>query len=220
MGFTLPRREIEVLVGPLSSVQEGLLQAYADRILDASKTMNVMSRRAIARLGEHFVDSAAVLAVVDLADQDVVDLGSGGGFPGVVVAVLRPSARVALLDSRRSKVVFLKSAQRQLQLPNLEIIQGRVQDMEGGRAFDAGLSRALGAVETSLGASLRLLREDGRLVLFKGPRWGEEVDAAAGIAAREGAELEKTVTVDLPGQGRATTFVVFHVKRVERRAPG
>lgn len=208
-------REIEAVAGPLSAGQEDLLKVYGDRILESSRTMNVISRAAVERLGEHFVDSAAVLSVLELADQDVVDLGSGSGLPGVVVAILRPSARVVLLDSRRSKVTFLRSVERELRLPNVEVVHGRVQGMDGAREFDTGLSRALGAVERSLGASLRLLKEGGRLVLFKGPRWAGEAAVAARIAAREGAELERTVSVDLPGQRRATTFVVFHVKRGE-----
>lgn len=216
MGFVLPKREIELFGGAVSPRQEELLTTYGERVVAAPRAINVVSGAALERLGEHFVDSAAVLSVVEVRDQRVVDLGSGGGFPGLVVAILRPSARVTLVDSRRSKATFLKGVQRELRLQNLEIVHGRLEDLEGARLFDVGLSRALGAVERSLGASLRLLGDGGRLVLFKGPRWGDEAAVAATIAGSEGAALERTVTVDLPGHGRSTTFVVFHVKRSDR----
>jgi 16S rRNA (guanine527-N7)-methyltransferase len=178
--------------------------------------MGVVSRGATSRLGEHFVDSAAVLSVIDVGGRRVVDLGSGGGLPGVVVAVLRPSAQVVLVDSRRSKVAFLKGVQRALRLPNVEVVRGRLEELVGLREFDVGLSRALGRIERTLAKSLRLVADDGRLVLFKGPQWRDEADTAVAIAAEEGAMLEREAAVALPGSDRTTTYVVFHVKRGER----
>lgn len=216
MGFKCPREAIEELAGPVTGRQCDLLAAYAERIVAASRTMSVVSRGSLPRLSEHLVDSAAVLSVVDVEGRIVGDLGSGGGLPGVVVAVLRPSAEVVLVDSRRSKVAFLKGVQRELGLPNLEVVRSRLEDLGGAREFDVGLSRALGGVAQTLAPSLRLVAGDGRLVLFKGPRWREEADAARAIAARQGAFLERTTEVELPGIGRSTTFVVFHVEHRDR----
>jgi 16S rRNA (guanine527-N7)-methyltransferase len=213
MGFECPRQAIEELAGAPSQRQCDLLVMYADQIASASRTMNVLSRASLAQLSEHLVDSAAVLSVIDVEGQKVVDLGSGAGLPGVVVAVLRPSAEVALVESRRRKVAFLKRVQRALGVPNLDVTHARLEDLAGEREFGIGLSRALGSVERTLAPSLRVIADGGRLVLFKGPRWQEEADRARAIAAREGAALERTTEVELPGVGRSTTFVVFHVKR-------
>jgi 16S rRNA (guanine527-N7)-methyltransferase len=216
VAFDLPKEAIEELAGGISARQFGLLTAYAELIIAAPRAMNLVSGASVARLSEHMVDSAAVLSVVDFEGRTVVDLGSGGGFPGVVVAVLRPRADVVLVDSRRSKATFLKSVQRKLQLPNLDVVQARLEDLRGERAFEVGLSRALGKVERTLASSLRLVADGGCLVLFKGPGWEDEADAAGEIAAREGALVERTVRIELPGLGRSTTFVVFHVKRNDR----
>jgi 16S rRNA (guanine527-N7)-methyltransferase len=213
MTFEVPRRAIEVLAGAVSEAQCDLLRRYAGRLVRAGGRVSVLSRRSLGRLDEHFVDSAAVLSVVDVDRRSVVDLGSGGGLPGVVVAVLRPSANVTLVESRRSKVALLKQVERDLRLPNLEIVHGRVEELAETRSFDVGLSRALGSVEDTLSQSLRLVAVGGRLVLFKGPRWQQEAGDARAIAAGEGAVLERTVEIELPGMGRATTFVVFHVKQ-------
>jgi len=215
MAFECPAEAIETLTGPLSAHQRNLLTRYAERVAAAPEGLRVVSRGALARLGEHFVDSAAVLSVVDVEGRTVVDLGSGGGLPGVVVAVLRPLAAVTLVDSRRSKVAFLKGVQRELELPNLEIVRARLEDLAGVREFEIGLSRAVGAVERTLAASLRVVANDGRLVLFKGPRWRQEAESARAIAAEEGAVLERTTDVALPGIDRRTTFAVFHVKRAD-----
>jgi 16S rRNA (guanine527-N7)-methyltransferase len=212
MAFKCPVEAIESLAGSVSAHQCTLLERYAERIASAPKPLLVVSRKSLAHLDEHFVDSAAVLSVVDVDGRSVVDLGSGGGLPGVVLAVLRPAAQVTLVDSRRSKVTFLKGVQRDLELPNLEVVRGRLEDLAGVREFEVGLSRALGSIETTLAPSLRLVAGGGRLVLFKGPRWQQEAEAAVAIAGQEGAELERTADVDLPGLGRTTTFAVFHVK--------
>jgi 16S rRNA (guanine527-N7)-methyltransferase len=213
MAFECPLEAIEKLVGPISARQEALLVKYAERIATAPRALRVVSRGALAELERHFVDSAAVLSVIAVEGRRVVDLGSGGGLPGVVVAALRPTAEVTLIDSRRSRVAFLKGVQRDLKLPNLEIVRARLEDLGGAREFEVGLSRALGRIETTLAPSLRLVSGGGQLVLFKGPRWQDEAGLAEAIATGEGAELEGTVDVELPGMGRTTTFAVFHVKR-------
>jgi 16S rRNA G527 N7-methylase RsmG len=76
------------------------------------------------------------------------------------------------------------------------------------------VARALGQTADVRAACLRLVAPDGRLVLFKGPKWSEESEEASTIAAREGAEISRTETVALPGLGRSTTFVEFHVKQI------
>jgi 16S rRNA (guanine527-N7)-methyltransferase len=208
----LPRVDIEALVGSLTPQQSELLTAYGDAIFKSSRSMNLVSRRSLGNIGEHFVDAAALLAFSDPEDGDLGDLGSGAGFPGIVIAVLRPGARVTVVDSRRSKVVFLKDVKRRLALGNVTVVHARVEELRGELKFGLAVARALGSTETVLAPCLRLVAPGGRLVLFKGPLWGEEAVQAEAIAGREGAEIGRTETIPLPGLNRATTFVEFHVK--------
>lgn len=212
MDFLLPTADIEVVAGSMTPAQSVLLTAYGEAILRGSRSMNLVSRRELDTLGEHFVDAAALLSFLDPGDGELGDLGSGAGFPGLVVAILRPEARVTLVDSRRSKVVFLKDVKRQLGLDNVTVVHGRLEELEGKLALKLAAARALGSIEKVLAPSLRVLSPGGRLVLFKGPQWQVEVEAARVIAAQEGAEISRTETVPLPGLDRATTFVEFHVK--------
>jgi 16S rRNA (guanine527-N7)-methyltransferase len=184
MAFQCPRAAIEALAGTISEAQCDLLTRYARRLARASGRVSVISQESLGRLEEHFVDSAAVLAAVDIEGRSVADLGSGGGFPGVVVAVLRPSAAVTLVESRRAKVAFLKQVLRDLDLPNLEIAHSRLEDLTGTCVFEVALSRALGGIDRTLGPSLRLVADGGRLVLFKGPRWPQEAEEARAIARK------------------------------------
>lgn len=212
MVFELPRREIEALVGAVDEEQAELLTRHGQAVLDAPRKMSLVSRGDLGRLGEHFIDSAALLSVADAPQGAVADLGSGAGFPGVVVAVLRPRAAVTLVESRRSKAVFLKEVKRRLGLRNLEVRHDRLERLQESGCFDLVVARALGRIENMLELSLRLVRTDGRLVLFKGPLWQGEEERAAVIAARVGYEIARTTRVELPGLGRTTWFVEFHVK--------
>ena len=213
MDFSLPRGSIETVVGPLSEEQAVLLTAYGQAILRASRQINVVSRRSLGSLGEHFVDSAAMLSFADPCQGSLGDLGSGAGFPGVVVAIMRPEASVTVVDSRRSKIVFLKDVKRRLGLENVTVVHGRVEELRGHMQFGLVVARALGSTKAVLASCLRLVAPGGELVLFKGPLWGEEIEGVRVVAAQEGAEIVRTRTITLPGLDRATTFVALHVKQ-------
>jgi len=215
VSVQIRRDFLEEMAGPISDEQISLLSRYSGILLDASDRMNLMSRGQLERLSEHVMDAAAVLRVVEPRGLNCADLGSGGGLPGVVLAVLRPEARITLIDSRRSKIVVLKRIQRELALSNMEIVHERIESLPVG-TYDLGFSRAVGSAQRTLAASLRLIGQGGRLILYKGPGWVRERAAMAAVADREGAELRRAVEVPLPGTDRVTTFVEFHVERHER----
>ncbi len=214
VDFSLPRAAIESVGGQLSDEQAELLTGYGQGILRASRDMNLVSRRSLGKLDEHFVDSAALLSFADPGQGSFGDLGSGAGLPGIVVAIMRPQASVTLVDSRRSKVVFLKDMKKRLGLENVTVVHGRLEELDGSMQFEMATARALGSTKAVLVPCLRLVAPGGKLVLFKGPRWADEVEQARGIAAQERAEIIRTEAVALPGLDRATTFVEFHVKHL------
>jgi 16S rRNA (guanine527-N7)-methyltransferase len=209
----MPREAIESLAGPVSEEQVQLLAGYVGLIREGARRLSLMSPAALEDLSCHLVDASAVLSVVRVDASAVADLGSGAGLPGVVVAILRPGARITLVESRRRKAAFLRRVVRRLALENVEVLEERIEQLAGDRLFDLSLARAVGSIEATLGSCLRTIGPGGRLVLFKGPAWRDEAARATEIAEGGGAALEKVVSVDLPGCGRATTFVVFHVKR-------
>ncbi len=216
MGVELPRAEIEQVAGPMTEDQVRQLAVYMQKLAADAEKMSLISRNELPNLGRHVLDAAAVLAFRELPDGGVADLGTGGGLPGVVLSILRPKVRVTLIDSRRSKIVFLKSAQRLVGLDNMEIVHARLEDLAGVRSFPLAVARALGRLDRVLEMSLALVEPGGSLVLYKGPRWSEEAEQAAVIAKRSGAVIERVEGVELPGTDRTTTFVEFRVGSVSR----
>jgi 16S rRNA (guanine527-N7)-methyltransferase len=207
------REDLERLAGPVAGADMRRLECYADALVESSGTMNLMSKGAIERLGEHVLDSAALLSFIDLRGKEFADLGSGAGLPGVVVAVLRSETRVTLVDSRRSKVVFLKRAARLLELGNVRVVHERIEHLVGREVFDVAAVRALEKSVVMLPACLDLVRPTGSLVLFKGPGWEGERTRAEELAAGRGFSIARSEVVPLGKAQRTTTLVEFHVKQ-------
>jgi len=210
-------RAIEGLLGAVSAEASAALSRFSELVSENARRYSLVSRAVQGELGVHLVDSAALLAALraDQSDSwdELADLGSGAGLPAVVIAILRRDARVVAVDSRNSRVVFLKQVRRELGLGNLEILHERLETLAGRRAFDLAVSRALGRVSDTLAASLRVVAPRGRLVLFKGPRWEQEAQQATRIAGEHGCELGWVRKVELPEYGRTSWFVEFHVKQ-------
>ena len=214
-AFAVPRERMEALAGPMTDEQAERLKRYGELVLEHARKMSLVSRRELGRLDVLMIDSAAVLAYRELptgSDAWTADLGTGAGLPGIVLAILRPEARVALVDSRRSRIVFLKIVQRELDLGNVEIIHERIEALAGTRSFELCVAKALGKITDVLVMSLGVVAPGGSLVLFKGPKWEQERAGAVVMADEAGAALAGERKIELPGTDRATTFVEFVVR--------
>ncbi len=215
----VPRSALESLAGGVTAAQWRALEEYASLLAASARRLSLISRGAEREIGLHLLDAAAFIRVAlrhehgGAGVREMVDLGTGAGLPGAVVAILRPGLRVTLLDSRNSRVVFLKQVVRKLGLENVEIVHSRIEALVGRRAFELAASRALGSLGETLAPSLKMLSPGGRLILFKGPRWVDEEAEARSVADACGCEQGWVEKVELAGYGRTTWFVEFHVKQ-------
>lgn len=132
----------------------------------------------------HVADSLAGLLVPEVRDAGVIaDLGSGAGFPGLVLATALPDARVVLVESVGKKAAFLTEAVERLGLDNVEVVHGRAESwLAGVGACDVVTARALASLAVLLEYASPLLRDGGVLVAWKGRR-----DAAEEAAGRRAA---------------------------------
>ncbi|MDQ6916300.1 MAG: 16S rRNA (guanine(527)-N(7))-methyltransferase RsmG [Pseudomonadota bacterium] len=117
----------------------------------------------------HLLDSLAALEhLPDRVSLRVLDMGSGGGLPGIPLAIARPEWRVVLLDSNQKKAVFLRQAVIELKLANVEVCAVRVQDYEVDPLFDVVISRAFSDLASFASLGRRLVASGGWLVAMKG----------------------------------------------------
>lgn len=157
------------------------LQAFAAMVEKWTPHINLISKASVNDLWErHIVDSAQLYRFSPSKFQTWVDFGSGGGFPGIVVACLgkafQPGAHFTLIESDQRKVSFLKTVVRELSLP-ASIIARRIEEVEPLGA-DIVSARALTALSTLLPLIERHLKPSGLALLHKGRRFGEEVAEA------------------------------------------
>lgn len=123
---------------------------------------------------KHFLDSLLYLKAFSSNSYYLCDVGSGGGFPGLPIAIVSPRAKVTLLEPSRKRVAFLRQMRRLLNLDNVEIIDCRAEELVDSE-FDVVVTRATFNIADLLKKAGHLLKESGFFVLSKGPRTEDEI---------------------------------------------
>lgn len=156
---------------------------------------NLVSRRARDELkSRHIPECVALADVLPRGPQRVLDIGSGGGFPGMVLAIVRPELEVHLLDATAKKTAFLSETAADLDV-SVTVHTGRAEQLQRGdlaNTFDVVTARAVAPLDRLVGWALPFLRQGGVLYAVKGERWEEELAAASGAMQRYGASLVAT----------------------------
>jgi 16S rRNA (guanine527-N7)-methyltransferase len=143
------------------------LLAYAALLYKWNKTYSLTAMREQDKaVSHHLLDSLAVLPFV--APGALLDVGSGGGMPGIPLAIARPDVQVTLLDSNSKKAAFLQQAAIELALPNISVHCGRVEQYHPQDRFSAITSRAFSELADFVRLTRHLLAADGRWLAMKG----------------------------------------------------
>jgi 16S rRNA (guanine527-N7)-methyltransferase len=117
-------------------------------------------------VSRHILDSVAVLPF--LRGTTLLDVGTGAGFPGLPLAILRPDLELTLLDANAKKLRFVRQAIAELGLGNVAVVQARMQEYQPARAFDMVISRAVSNLDELYRQSWHLLAASGRMLFMKG----------------------------------------------------
>ena len=196
------------------------LEAFASLVLERNRVMNltaITESADFARL--HLLDSAALLNVADFGGKRVVDVGTGAGFPGVPLRILREDIRLTLLDSTAKRVSFLEESCRALGLDGVNCVCARAEDFakQKREAFDLAVSRAVAAMPVLCELCLPLVKVGGTFLAMKSARSDDELTAAARAIETLGGRLERVVDYAIPG-GDVTHRAVV-VKKVAPTPP-
>jgi 16S rRNA (guanine527-N7)-methyltransferase len=174
---------------------------------------------------KHFLDSLTCLLVHDIADGErVADIGSGGGFPGLVLAAARPRATYTLVESVRKRTAFLELAARDLGLHNISVLAARAEQV--GRypahrdTYDLVVSRAVAPLPVLLEYCLPLARVGGHAILYKGPEAEQELARSDRALETLAGHLAATHSLSLPlGMGERVLIVVDKLAPTPARYP-
>ena len=142
--------------------------------------MNLISRKDESRIfTRHFLQSVGLVKSVSFKENArVMDLGSGAGFPGIPIKLIRPDLHLVLVESKKRKVIFLKYIVKQLGLSSIDVVRGRVEEVCFKlKRFDYILSRSVADLLTLVKWTRNCLKEtEGMLVTVKGANVSEEIE--------------------------------------------
>jgi len=160
------------------------LRSFLAMVEKWNSTINLISRATVAEgWMRHVLDSAQIFPLAPPSARTWADLGSGGGFPGIVVAILskefRPDCSTYLVESDLRKATFLREAVRTLSL-NATVLPHRIDEV-APLACDVVSARALAPLDRLLPHALRHLRPGGCALFLKGRSHSQEIDAAQGV---------------------------------------
>ncbi|HOJ20042.1 MAG TPA: 16S rRNA (guanine(527)-N(7))-methyltransferase RsmG [Armatimonadota bacterium] len=211
----LIREGAESLGIPVGPGELGQYAAYVRELLDWNQRMNltaVTDAREIAV--KHILDSlTCFLAVSAGKGVRVLDIGTGAGFPGMVLKIHAPETPLTLLDSTRKKLDFLEHLAKALGLSGVETLHARAEDAGRDRRyrerFDLVTARAVAELRVLLELCLPFVRVGGLFLAMKGPRGDEEVGPAKRALSLLGGEIERVIPFSLPfGAGERRLILV------------
>jgi len=154
---------------------------------------------------KHFLDSLTVLPEMDISRvTKVIDIGTGAGFPGLVLKIARESLDLTLVDSTMKKVRFLEEAAARLCLEGVKCLHARAEDLVRQRpelkgSFDYAVSRAVARLPKLLEYCLPYVKSGGEFIAMKGRNYSEELEEARMAVKKLGGELADVKEVILPG---------------------
>jgi 16S rRNA (guanine527-N7)-methyltransferase len=176
----------EALARDLTASQQESLKTFADLLQGPGATRGVVAKGDLTRLWpRHVLDSLRAVSCVGPEDRTIVDVGSGGGLPGIPVAIARPDVSLILLEPRESRVAFLEMVVSSLGLGNVAVEHGRAATASARGHIC--LARALAIPVSTWAICSPLLEPGGRVLYFAGARFGEDELAAlreAGVRAK------------------------------------
>ena len=159
----------------LSGEQQDKLLAYVEMLKKWNKTYNLTALRDESQIiSHHLLDSLTLPPYLEGA-QTMLDVGSGGGQPGIPAAVCRPDLQITLLDANTKKTSFLQQAAIELELKNVRVVSGRVGAVQGLRA-DVITSRAFAGLADFVNWTAHLLQDGGCWAAMKGVYPAAEID--------------------------------------------
>lgn len=202
----------------IEEVQAEKFFRYYECLLEWNQKMNLT---AITEFDEvllkHFVDSVAVVKVMDLNKiESVIDVGTGAGFPGVPLKIMFPHLKITLLDSLQKRIQFLETIITELKLNHIEALHGRAEDFgqspEYREQYDLCVSRAVANLSTLSEYCVPFIKVGGYFISYKAERIEEEVKTAESAIRKLHCESPQIRKVLLPESELNRSFVQVRKK--------
>lgn len=184
----------------LSEYQLNQLDKYYNMLVEYNKNINLTAITEYDQvLLKHFYDSLTITKAIELTNQKVCDIGTGAGFPGIVLKIAYPNLEITLVESLTKRCVFLNEVIKELDLKNIKVVNQRAEEFSHNNIeyFDIITSRAVAKLNILLELSIKSLKIGGYYVALKA-NVDEEIKSISTCLTKLNASLESITTFNLP----------------------
>ena len=195
----------------ISDIQLEKLEKYYEILERENKLYNLTS---ITEKGsvflKHFYDSLTIVKIIDLKEGTLCDLGTGAGFPGMVLKIMFPNVKVTLIDATLKKCIFLEKVIKELKLENINVINARVEEYAKieREKYDIVTARAVAPLKHLLEYGVPLLKVNGIFVAMKG-NLNEELNGIENYENKLKIKQNKRIDFQLPIEKSNRTLISF-----------
>lgn len=209
----------------LTEEQINMFEVYFDLLVEWNKKLNLTAITDDMGVAvKHFADSLSILNYINIPENArVIDVGTGAGFPGLVLKIVRPDIELSLLDSLKKRFLFLEEVTNRLDLEAV-FLQGRAEeygnDLDCREAYDLAVSRAVANLNSLSEYCLPLTRLSGTFAAFKGSGADEEIASAKKAISILGGKIKNTYSFELPYDcGQRTIVCIEKVQPTPEKYP-
>ena len=203
---------IKELIPSISDEQLDQLYIYYETLIEESKKINLTTITEIQDVYiKHFYDSILLSKSLILKDKTLVDVGTGAGFPGIVLKIIEPTLEVTLIEPTTKRCNFLKLVIEKLNLKNIEVINDRAEKVVTGNRekYDYATARAVSTLPILLELLTPFVKVNGNVVPMKGSDIEEELNIAKNAIAKLSLKLVKIDTFTLPLDKGTRNILIF-----------
>lgn len=208
----------------LSEIQQKQLKRYYEILVDMSKVMNLTTITEEQDVYiKHFYDSILALKHLENAENiSILDIGSGAGFPGIVLKIVYPKVKITLLEPTKKRCDFLEMVIKELELNDINVINDRAENYikERRNIYDIVTARAVASLNILSELSLGFVKINGYFIAMKGQNYQEELDISSNAINKMGGILDKIYTYNLPNDyGKRCILTIKKVKNTPNIYP-
>lgn len=185
----------------LTSFEKEQLYIYMNEILKWNEKINLTAiKEENEFIVKHFIDSLTINKYLQKY-QDIIDIGTGAGFPGIPLAIANKNKKFLLIDSVNKKLNVIKDINEKLKLNNVDIIHTRAEDLANKESYrekyDVATTRAVSSIPTILEYMLPFLKIGGQAICMKGPNYEEELNESKSAIKILGGKFEKVENIKM-----------------------
>lgn len=197
---------------------------YMTLLLDWNEKINLTAITEVDDvILKHFIDSMTIFKYIE-NEESIIDVGTGAGFPGIPIAIMKKDVKITLLDSLNKRINFLNEVCCELKINNVETIHGRAEEIgknkEHREKYDIAVSRAVANMSTLSEYLIPLVKIGGKCICMKGSEIEQELEQAKFAIKELGGKIEKVEKFTLPDSDMERNIIIIKkIKETSNKYP-